>query len=215
MTKGLFITFEGPDGSGKSTQIELLRGFLAEKGYEALLTREPGGTRIGEMAREIVLDKNYKEMSPKTEMLLYAAARAQHTDEVIRPALESGRTVISDRYMDSSLVYQGYGRGLGEAVEKVNAYATEGCVPDATFLLKLNPSVGMNRIASGDADRIERESLTYHDAVYEGYLELERKYPDRIIGLDATHPPEEIHQVVRHRIESLLNKKEAVQNDKT
>ena len=146
MKKGLFITIEGPDGSGKSTQIEKLRVYLEKKGYKAILTREPGGTEISEKIRNIILDKNNKEMNNMTEALLYAASRAQHVAEVIKPALEMGETVICDRFIDSSIAYQGYGRGIGEPVRVINEYAVAGCMPDITFLLKLDPRIGKGRI---------------------------------------------------------------------
>lgn len=202
--KGLFITFEGTDGSGKSTQIKLLRSWLNEHGINALLTREPGGTVISEKIRNIILDKANSEMSYMTEALLYAASRAQHVDQVIRPALSEGKTVISDRFVDSSIVYQGYGRGLGESVEVINKYAMGNCVPDVTFLLKLDPSKAIERASGGKPDRIESEKLSYHQAVYDAYLELEKKYPERIFGIDATGTIDEIHEEITDRIHELL-----------
>ncbi len=202
--KGLFITFEGTDGSGKSTQIKLLRSWLEEKGIDALLTREPGGTDISEKIRDIILDKNNSEMSHMTEALLYAASRAQHVDQVIRPALSKGLTVISDRFIDSSIVYQGYGRKLGESVEVINKYAMGDCIPDVTFLLKIDPETGIKRASGGVPDRIESEELSYHKSVYDAYLDLEKKYPERIFGIDAGRSIEIIHGEITGKIHELL-----------
>ncbi|HML37121.1 MAG TPA: dTMP kinase [Bacillota bacterium] len=204
MDKGLFITFEGPDGSGKTTQIERLKTFIQSKGYDALLTREPGGTPIGEKIRELVLDKNNTEMDYMTEALLYAAARAQHVAQVIRPALEAGRTVICDRFMDSSIVYQGYGRKLGDCVRVINEYAVGGCFPDITFLLKVDPAIGKGRIKASEQDRLELEKLDYHRTVFQAYEELERRYPKRIIGIDAERSIDAISREIREHIERLL-----------
>jgi dTMP kinase len=204
MDRGLFITFEGPDGSGKTTQIERLRDFISEKGYDAILTREPGGTAISEKIRELILDKNNMEMDYMTEALLYAASRAQHVAQVIKPGLESGKTVICDRFMDSSIVYQGYGRKLGDCVRVINEYAVDGCFPDITFLLKVDPEVGKNRIKAEEQDRLELEKLEYHLRVYRAYEELERQYPERIIGIDASRSIIEISGEIREHIDRLL-----------
>jgi dTMP kinase len=204
MKKGLFITFEGPDASGKSTQIELLRDFLTEQGFDSVVTREPGGTKIGELIRQIILDNGNAEMSDVTEMLLYAASRAQHVAEVIRPNLVAGRMVISDRFVDSSIVYQGCGRGLGEVVQNVNDLAVGDCIPDATFLLKANPDVSFARMKSMQGDRIESAGLAYHVEVYEAYLALERKFPQRIIGIDATLDVDVIQEQIRERITGMI-----------
>ena len=204
MDRGLFITFEGPDGSGKTTQIEKLRTFLQGKGYDAILTREPGGTTISEKIREIVLDKNNMEMDYMTEALLYAASRAQHVVQVIKPALEAGRTVICDRFMDSSIVYQGYGRKLGDCVRIINEFAVRGCFPDITFLLKVDPEIGKLRIKADDQDRLELEKLDYHRAVFQAYEELERRYPERVIGIDAARSIDEISEEIQEHIDRLL-----------
>lgn len=204
MDRGLFITFEGPDGSGKTTQIERLKTFIQSRGYDAILTREPGGTAIGEKLREIVLDKHNMEMDYMTEALIYAAARAQHVAQVIKPALEEGRTVICDRFMDSSIVYQGYGRKLGDCVRIINEYAVRGCFPDITFLLKVDPEIGKLRIKADDQDRLELEKLDYHRAVFKAYEELEKKYPERIIGIDAGRSIDEISREIQTHIARLL-----------
>lgn len=206
MKRGLFITFEGPDGSGKTTQIERLKTFIQSKGYDALLTREPGGTVISEKIRELVLDKSYMEMDYMTEALLYAAARAQHVAQVIKPALEAGRTVICDRFMDSSIVYQGYGRNLGDCVRIINEYAVRGCFPDITFLLKVDPEIGKLRIKADEQDRLELEKLDYHRTVFQAYEELEKKYPERIIGIDAGRSIDEIGNEIQAHIDRLLGK---------
>ena len=204
MDRGLFITFEGPDGSGKTTQIERLRSFIEEKGYDAVLTREPGGTAISEKIREIILDKNNIEMDYMTETLLYAASRAQHVAQVIKPALESGRAVICDRFMDSSIVYQGYGRKLGDCVRIINEFAVSGCLPDITFLLKVDPEVGKGRIKADEQDRLEMEKLDYHRAVYKAYEELEQQYPERIIAIKADRSIDEISEEIQKHIDCIL-----------
>ncbi len=206
MKKGIFITMEGPDGSGKTTQIELLREYLEKKGYDVLITREPGGTRISEAIREVILNKDYTEMSPSTEMLLYASARAQLIAEVVGPALESGKAVISDRFVDSSLVYQGIARGLGvENVYEVNLRAIGEYMPDVTFLLDLPADVGIARKKDQkELDRMERESLEFHRAVAEGYRSLQGRFPDRIEKIDATLPIEDICDIIRNRVETIL-----------
>ncbi|MGI6747445.1 MAG: dTMP kinase [Anaerovoracaceae bacterium] len=207
MSRGLFITFEGPDGSGKTTQIDRLEAFIINKGYDAVLTREPGGTTIGEKIREIILDKNNTEMEYMTEALLYAAARAQHVSQVIKPALEEGKMVICDRFMDSSIAYQGFGRGLGDSVRVINEYAVNGCFPDITFLLKLDPEIGKIRIKVEDRDRLELEKLEYHKVVFRAYEELEKLYPERIIGIDANRSIDEISNEIQFHIEGLMDKK--------
>lgn len=206
MKKGLFITFEGGDGSGKSTQINLLKEKLSGLGYDVLLTREPGGTAISEKIRQIILDKDNSEMDDMTEAMLYASARAQLVAEVIRPAIAEGRIVICDRFVDSSIAYQAYGRGLGDAVAVINSYAIGECMPDMTVLLKVNPEVGSRRIndRNEDRDRIELASEEFHRKVYEGYLELEKRYPDRIVGIEADRTIEEISTVIWEQISRLI-----------
>lgn len=207
MNKGLFITFEGPDGSGKTTQILVLKEFLKQRGYEAILTREPGGTRISEKIRELILDKDYTEMDYMTEALLYAAARAQHVAEVIEPALESGKTVICDRFMDSSIVYQGYGRKLGDSVRIINEYAVKGCLPDITFLIKVDPKIGKERIKAEEQDRLELEKIEYHNEVFKAYKELESLYPERIIGINGERGIQEISKEIEDHIVRILGTK--------
>ncbi len=207
MSRGIFITMEGPDGSGKSTQIELLRGYLEEKGYDVIITREPGGTVISEAIREIILNKDFTEMSSMTELMLYASARAQLVSEVIGPAIDSGKAVISDRFVDSSVVYQGIARGLGvDTVYEVNSYAIQGYMPDITFLLDLSAEEGVRRKKDQkELDRMEQESLDFHRKVVEGYRTLAEKSPDRIIRIDATLPIEEIYDTIRGNVEKALS----------
>jgi len=210
MKNGLFITFEGPDGAGKSTQIKKLTDFLMKKDFDTLLTREPGGTAIGEKIRELVLDREYTEMDPVTEAMLYAASRAQHVAEVIKPALEKGKTVICDRFMDSSIAYQGYGRKLGDRVRIINEIAVAGLVPDLTILLILNPDECIRRISSSNMDRLEMEEIDYHRDVYKGYIELARMHPDRIIPINGSGDIEEISLEIIGKTEKIIREKGAI-----
>jgi len=207
MEKGLFITVEGGDGSGKTTQLAFIREYLAGKGEDVLFTREPGGTALGEKIRGVILDPANKEMDPMTETLLYAASRAQIVSEVIRPALAAGRTVVCDRYVDSSIAYQGYARGLGESVATINGYAIGDCIPDATILIKVDPAKSHARIEEGTLDRMEQENAAFHRRVYEGYLALEQQYPDRIIGIDGEQPIEAVSEQIARQLDRLLMKK--------
>lgn len=206
MKQGYFITFEGGDGAGKSTQIGKLRAYLEAKGYDVVLTREPGGTEIGEKIRQVILDPKHSEMARVTEAMLYAASRAQHVEEVIKPAIKAGQIVICDRFVDSSIAYQGFARGLGDVVSIINQYAIGDCYPDLTFLLKLKPQIGNSRIKGREMDRIELEGETFHQAVYRGYEELEKRYADRIVGIDATQTIEVIEAEINRHIEALFSK---------
>ena len=206
MNRGFFITFEGGDGSGKSTQISILKESLIEKGYDVILTREPGGTDISEKIRELILDPENGEMEDINEAYLYAAARAQLVRQLIKPALEEGKVVICDRFVDSSIAYQGFGRGLGDAVGIINTYAVDDCMPDLTILLKLDPERGSSRIAGREHDRIEQASDEFHRKVYEGYLKLEEKYPDRILGVDASGTIQEIADEISHRLDEIMER---------
>ena len=208
MSKGLFITFEGCDGSGKSTQISLIIDKLVADGVDFLLTREPGGTKISEKIREIILDINNFEMNPYTEMYLYAAARAQLTADVIIPALNAGKTVICDRYLDSSIVYQGVGRELGSAVEDVNTHAVMGIEPDLTILLSIDPREAISRATTKGADRMEAEDIEYHLKVYEAYKKLAERFPNRIKDFDASGTIEEIHDLVWDVVKNKLHENE-------
>ena len=200
MTKGLFITFEGGDGAGKSTQIERLKGYLEEEGYEVLLTREPGGTNVGEKIREVLLDPANVEMDPMTETMLYAAARAQLVAEVIRPALHKGMIVISDRFLDSSLAYQAWGRELGSSVLEINSYGIGDCMPDLTVYLRVDPDTGRKRIRQREQDRIESETEQFHQKVFNGYEQLCKDYPERIFCVDASRSIEDIEMTIRTEV---------------
>ncbi len=205
MHKGIFITIEGPDGSGKSTQIPYIKKFLEEEGYEVVLTREPGGTKIGEQIRQILLDNDCKEMSAVTEALLYAASRAQHVEELIIPALEEGKVVLCDRFADSSTAYQGMGRGLGpEAIININKFATRGLMPDITILLDIDPKIGLNRVKiTKEADRLEQEKIDFHKRVYKGYKDLANMYPDRIKVIKADKTIEEISREIEYKLNTI------------
>lgn len=204
--KGYFISFEGLDGSGKSTQIRKLSSYLSNAGYSVTISREPGGTDIGEKIRDIILSTENDRMTCITEAMLYAASRAQHVDEVIKPALNEGKIVICDRFVDSSIAYQGYGRGIRTAVETINEYAISGCMPDITFFLKADHETGTERMKYRRMDRIEMEKPDFHDEVYRGYMILEKNNPDRIKGIDATKDIEEIFSEIRKYVDILLEK---------
>ena len=180
--RGVFLTFEGPEGAGKSTQIERLAERLREAGRSVRITREPGGTPAGDRSRAVLLDPALR-VDPVAEFLLYAAARAQHVRETIRPALDAGQDVLCDRFADSSVAYQGYGRGLDPAwIDEVNAVATDGLRPDATFLLDLPSEVGLARIAGrGATDRLERADAAFHRRVRDGFLTLARERPGWVV----------------------------------
>ncbi len=201
---GLFITFEGPDASGKTTQIRLLEDHLRERGIEPVMTREPGGTPISEKIREIILDKANDEMLPMTEALLYAASRAQHVGQLIIPSIEAGRVVISDRYVDSSIAYQGYGRGMGDIIEKINAVATGGLKPDLTILLATDTSRMRERRSAEDEDRMDAQKAEFHAAVMNGYLKLAEREPERIRIIDGERSIERISEDILKLVDELL-----------
>lgn len=205
--RGIFITMEGPDGSGKTTQIELLKKYLEDKGYDIVITREPGGTKISEAIREIILNTEYQEMSHMTELLLYAAARAQLVNQVIKPALEEGKAVICDRFVESSAVYQGIGRGLGvDTVYKVNHYALGGIVPMLTIFMDLDAEDGIKRKKNQTTlDRMEMEDLSFHKRVVEGYRQLAQLYPERIYPVDALLPVDTIHTMIVEEVEKRMS----------
>ena len=209
--KGIFISLEGSDGAGKSTQIANVRQFFEDRGITPLMTREPGGTAISEKLREILLDKNNSEMSPIAEMMIYASARAQLVAEFIRPALERGEVIICDRYVDSSIAYQAYGRGLGDMVEKVNSYAIDGILPDITFFLDLDPAIGRERISTragaSTPDRLEQEKMDFHYRVYNGYKAVAEANSERIAVIDANRSIEEIKEDIYDRLKRLCEEK--------
>jgi dTMP kinase len=194
----MFVSFEGADGSGKSTQAELLRQTLAAEGRDVVLTREPGGTELGERARELVL--NGPQMGAWAEAALYAASRAEHVEEVIRPALDRGATVVCDRYIDSSLAYQGIARGLGvDAVLQLNLAVTGGLLPDLTFLLLVDLDVAAGRYATSP-DRLEREGAVLQGKVDAAYRELAERFPERIVTVNADRSPDEIRDEIVERL---------------
>lgn len=168
-----------------------------------MVSREPGGTPISEKLRGIVLDADHSEMDDVTEMFIYAAARAQHVAEKIKPALESGAVVVCDRFVDSSIAYQGYGRGLGDQVEEVNRYATSGLEPNVTFFMDLDPEIGRSRIGKDVRDRLEQQKMDFHYRVYEGYKALAAKYPERIMRIDAAKTIDEIKAEIETKLSSL------------
>lgn len=194
--KGKFITFEGCEGSGKSTQIELFRKYLEKKGIEYLFVREPGGTEISEKIRAIILDVNNKEMCDEAEALLYASARAQLIKEKILPALNSGKLVLCDRYIDSSFAYQAHARGLGiDFISKINSYAIENCMPDKTVFLNISSKDAFMRKGGADKDdRIELSGEDFHQKVYDGYLKVAKMYPERFLLIDCLGEKQQTHK---------------------
>lgn len=196
--KGKFITFEGCEGVGKSHQIKYLEEYLKNQGIKYYLTREPGGSEIAEQIRKIILDGKNTAMTDECEALLYAAARVQHLDEIVKPKLEAGILVLCDRYVDSSLAYQGFGRGLGEEfIKSINAYALENFMPDATLFLDLEPEKAFLRKGGADKkDRLELSGIEFHKKVYNGYVSLTKEYPDRIIRIDASGTKNQTHEKI-------------------
>ena len=201
--KGLFITFEGPDGAGKSTQLGKLAEYLEEQKIPFIRTREPGGTDIGDMIRSILLDPSNGNLTHKTEVLLYAASRAQHVQEVIQPALEAGKVVLCDRFVDASIAYQGYGLDLSlESVKLINEFAINGISPDRTYMIDLPPDEGRQRMKSRhkpkqvdyELDRIEQKNLMYHQKVREGFHKIYEENKQRICLLDGSQSIDDIFQ---------------------
>ena len=191
-----FITLEGPEGSGKSSVMEVVYSRLILEGYEIIKTREPGGTEIGEQIRNVILNNQNVNMDIRTEALLFAASRRQHLVEKIWPSLKENKLVFGDRYLDSSLSYQGYARGLGiDEVLKINLFATENTFPTLTLLFDVDPEIGLNRIknnASREVNRLDKEKLEFHKKVREGYLILQKRFPERIKIIDASLPFEQV-----------------------
>ena len=196
MSKGLFVTFEGVEGAGKTTQIALLKAALERQGRRVCVTREPGGDAVAEGVRQLLLSQ---EMSPRAELLLFLASRAQNVERVILPELEQGAVVLCDRFIDSSVAYQGVARGLGrDTVAALNEFATGGLAPDITFLLDLDPETGLSR--QMERNRMEEESLAFHLRVRQGYLQEAELSPDRFCVVDATLPPNELHTLIQERL---------------
>jgi dTMP kinase len=209
--RGLFITLEGPDGAGKTTQAALLTRSLQERGVPVIETREPGGTLIGERIRAILHDLGHSEMLSPTEVLLFAASRAQHVGERIQPALKSGHIVVCDRYAESTLAYQGYGRGVDlEALQRITRFATDGLRPDLVVLLDLDADQAMDRrrhdeqAGGTQRNRLDRLDASFYDRVRRGYLDMAGQEPDRWLVLDAKRPIAMLHQAICERVEELL-----------
>jgi len=208
--KGLFITFEGLDGSGKTTQMELLRDYLKNRGFDVVTTIEPGGTKIGQKIRKILLDKENHDISPRAETLLFLASRAELVSEVILPALREGKIVLCDRFFDSTVVYQGIARGLGgKEILKMNLWATGRVVPDITFLLSVRVSKGKKRMYDADkkTDRIELEKDSFKEKIYRGYLDIARNNKDRIVIVDGESSIENISEEIKNKVCEYLEKK--------
>ncbi len=206
MKRGLFVTVEGTDGCGKTTQIRNIIDHLSSLGCRVVLTREPGGTRISENIRSIILDPTFTEMHSITELMLYSAARAQLVEQVIKPSIAKSETVICDRYIDSFYAYQGYGRGLDmDMLKKITSLAIGDMIPDITIFLDLDPEIGLRRrMNAANGDRIENEQIEFHRRVYDGYKQLARENPDRIKTIDASRSVEEVWQDVRRQLDMAL-----------
>lgn len=206
--KSLVISIEGGDGTGKTTILEMIEKYLEGNNRDYMVTREPGGVRIAEDIREIILNKRNIEMDGKTEALLYAAARRQHLVQKVMPAIEEGKLIIFDRYVDSSMVYQGYVRGIGiDEVYEMNRFATEDFLPDLTICLDLDPRIGMERIALNsdrEVNRLDLEGIDFHYKVREGYKILAERFPDRIVMIDANQGIEKVFQRVLKEMENYL-----------
>lgn len=198
--KARFITIEGCEGSGKTTILKKLCTEFEEKNIKYFATREPGGSKISEQIRNVILNVENTKMDYMTEALLYAASRRQHLEEIVKPALNDGAIVICDRYLDSSLAYQGYARGLGiDEVYAINMYATSGFLPELTIYIDIPVEVGLERIASNnrDVNRLDLEKVSFHSKVREGYLEIAKKYKDRIVTIDGVGTPDEVYERVK------------------
>lgn len=211
MKKGLFITFEGPDGSGKSTQIQKLAHYLKENNISYILTREPGGTRISDLIRGILLNPEHQEMKNNTEVLLYAAARAQHIEEKIKPALIEGKIVLCDRFVDASIAYQGYGLGIElQMIQQINQFAIQNIMPDRTYLFDISPEEGRKRMFNRldeqvtHLDRIEQKTIDYHVRVRKGFEEIANKDPHRIMRIDGSKSVDIIAKQIKDDFNQLL-----------
>jgi dTMP kinase len=202
----MFIAFEGGEGAGKSTQETLLADHLEGRGHTVVRTREPGGTPAAEAIRDVVLSPRFAGLDPRAEALLFAAARGDHVARVVRPALEQGSVVICDRYLDSSVAYQGVGRSLGaDAVRELSLWATQDLLPDLTIVLDIDPEFGLARVS--DPDRLEAEPLSYHQQVRQGFLDLAARDSQRYLVIDAKQPVDVIAEVIRERVMSLLEQR--------
>ena len=205
---GVFITFEGGEGSGKTTIANMIQKTLAQEGYHVVLTREPGGVEIAEKIRDIIHDVKYINMDRKTEALLYAASRRQHLVEKVIPALENDAIVICDRFVDSSMVYQGIARGIGiDEVYQMNLFATENILPKRTIFFDIQPEDGLKRVYENkdrEINRLDLENIDFHRKVYQGYLSLCDKFPNRIVKIDASLDIDHVYQQVLKKIREIL-----------
>ncbi|SHE45426.1 dTMP kinase [Clostridium fallax] len=210
MKKGLFIVFEGPDGSGKTTLMNLVGDYLKNRGITCILTREPGGINISEQIREVILNKNNTKMDGRTEALLYAASRRQHLVEKVIPALNDGKIVLCDRFVLSSLAYQGYARGLGiDEVMNINMFAIEEYMPDINILFDIEPEIGLKRIEKNkerEVNRLDLEAIEFHKKVREGYLILEEKFKDKVVKIDASRNIDSVKEDVLLIIDRIIDK---------
>ena len=207
-----FITFEGPEGSGKSTQIALLAAFLRKKGHKVVMTREPGGSRIADKIRQILLDKNNKELCPNSELLLYLASRSQHLSDTVEPALEKGYIVLCDRFSDSTMAYQGYARGFNrKTIKMLNEFAASGRKPDLTILLDIDIRKGLTRAhkAKNNKDRLELEPMAFHARVRRGFRAIAAKEPKRVKLVSINAGVEAVFEKVSSLVEKLLKDKDA------
>lgn len=208
MSKSFFITFEGGEGAGKTTVLAEIEAALKEKGYSVVRTREPGGIRIAEQIRTVILDIEHTEMDSRTEALLYAAARRQHLVEKVIPALNEGKIVLCDRFIDSSLAYQGYARGIGfDNVKAINEFAIEGYLPDLTLFFDVDPEIGMTRIKNDDdreINRLDQETMQFHEYVREGYKKVMETYPNRIKKINANQSISNVFKDAMAEIDKIL-----------
>jgi len=205
--EGVFISFEGVEGSGKSTQAAMLYEYMKSMGNDVILIREPGGTKIGEQIRAILLDTENTGMNYYTESCLYAAARAQLVNDIIKPALEAGKTVICDRFVDSSYAYQAMARGLGfETVSQVNAPAVANAMPHVTIFIDISPEEGLMRRKKTDkVDRLDQEALEFHKKVYDGYVELAKMFPERFLKISGTGSEKEVFELMKNELYQRLS----------
>jgi thymidylate kinase len=214
MTKGYFLSVEGNEGAGKSTVLSMAAEHLIGRGIEVVMSREPGGISIAEQIRSIILDKGNTAMDARTEALLYAASRRQHFVEKIVPTLESGKTILCDRFIDSSLAYQGYARGIGiEEILAINQFAIEDTFPDLTLFLDVDPELGLARINANknrEINRLDLEALGFHQRVREGYLKIAARFPERIVRIDANRSVEEVLESMKQALDAFLARKSRV-----
>ena len=210
MEKGLFITFEGCEGSGKTTVSKYLYNRLKEEGYDVIYSREPGGVDIAEQIRSVILNVRNTAMDPRTEAVLYAASRRQHLAEIVLPALKAGKIVLCDRFVDSSLVYQGYARGIGiDKVWELNQFAIDDCMPDLTLYYDVDVETGLSRVRSrGEMNRLDSENVEFHKSVRKAYQMIAEKYPERIVTIDSNRPLREVEEESYTLLKNRINRYE-------